>query len=540
MDTGALDVVFDYHERTKHHLNRYARSLGYMDWATQPSPFRTFDGAPRLPLDHPPLLAGPAYDDLYAPGAIPPQPLDRAFVSRLFYDSLALSAWKQAPGTRAWSLRVNPSSGALHPNEGYLITGLVPGLTDGGVFHYAPYHHALEQRRPLDADAWAELTGSLPGLFVGLTSIWWREAWKYGERAFRYCHHDVGHAIACVALAARTLGWHTRLVDMVDDDLAHLLGTHTQAGPEAEHPDALLHLSPTFIPQPRPRITAPRFRAGDPASTPNRLSKQHHDWPVITAVGAATRRTATGDLTHEPMSPLPSRSFVPLRPVSAQQIIRQRRSAVDMDGKTSIPRDVFFHLLARTVPTLNAIPHVVLPWPPAIALALFVHRVDDVPPGLYLLARDDSHTERLRPLLRADSAWRKPDGCPGELGLYLLVAGNAQRTAKLVSCQQDIAADGAFAVAMLADFDATLRRHGASFYPRLYWEAGLVGQVLYLEAEAAGVRSTGIGCFFDDATHELLGLQGRDWQSLYHFTVGGPVDDPRLKTIPPYQHLSGE
>jgi hypothetical protein len=61
--------------------------------------------------------------------------------------------------------------------------------------------------------------------------------------------------------------------------------------------------------------------------------------------------------------------------------------------------------------------------------------------------------------------------------------------------------------------------------------------VLYLEAEAAGVRGTGIGCYFDDAFHELLGVRGVEFQDLYHFTVGGPVDDPRLITLPPYAHL---
>lgn len=61
--------------------------------------------------------------------------------------------------------------------------------------------------------------------------------------------------------------------------------------------------------------------------------------------------------------------------------------------------------------------------------------------------------------------------------------------------------------------------------------------MLYLEAEAAGVRGTGIGCYFDDAVHELLGLAGDRFQDLYHFTVGGPVDDPRLTTLAPYAHL---
>ena len=90
---------------------------------------------------------------------------------------------------------------------------------------------------------------------------------------------------------------------------------------------------------------------------------------------------------------------------------------------------------------------------------------------------------------------------------------------------------------MLAEFDAALKQHGASFYPRLFWETGLIGQILYLEAEAAGIRSTGIGCFFDDAMHDVLGIRDHSWQSLYHFTVGGAVDDPRLQTLPSYWYL---
>ena len=35
-----LEVVMQYHQETKHSFSRYARSLGYMDWANQPDPFR--------------------------------------------------------------------------------------------------------------------------------------------------------------------------------------------------------------------------------------------------------------------------------------------------------------------------------------------------------------------------------------------------------------------------------------------------------------------------------------------------------------------
>jgi hypothetical protein len=62
----------------------------------------------------------------------------------------------------------------------------------------------------------------------------------------------------------------------------------------------------------------------------------------------------------------------------------------------------------------------------------------------------------------------------------------------------------------------------------------MVGQVLYLEAEEAGVRATGIGCYFDDPVRDAFGITSPEWQSFYHFTVGGPVEDGRLTTLPAY------
>ena len=136
--------------------------------------------------------------------------------------------------------------------------------------------------------------------------------------------------------------------------------------------------------------------------------------------------------------------------------------------------------------------------------------------------------------------WTTPEGCPKDLPLYLLEDGNAQKIATQVSCWQEIAGDSAFSLGMIAEFDSALDTHGPWFYKRLFWEAGLIGQVLYLEAEAAGIRSTGIGCFFDDPVHRVLGFfPHTTFQSLYHFTAGGPVEDTRLTTLPPYgDHIS--
>ncbi len=75
-------------------------------------------------------------------------------------------------------------------------------------------------------------------------------------------------------------------------------------------------------------------------------------------------------------------------------------------------------------------------------------------------------------------------------------------------------------------------------YPRLFWETGLIGQVLYLAAEADDLLTTGIGCFFDDEMHHLLGFKDEQWQSLYHFTIGKALRDDRIETKAAYFHLS--
>jgi SagB-type dehydrogenase family enzyme len=111
--------------------------------------------------------------------------------------SFGLSAWKAYDGEQ-WALRCNPSSGNLHPTESYVVAAGMDGLADG-IYHYACRDHLLEQR--------CAIRLPFTGLLVGLSSIHWREAWKYGERAFRYCQLDIGHALAALRYAAGVLGW---------------------------------------------------------------------------------------------------------------------------------------------------------------------------------------------------------------------------------------------------------------------------------------------------------------------------------------------
>src|SRR5713226_4968884 len=414
------------------------------------------------------------------------------------------------------------------------------------VYHYAPREHAVELRAELSEAAWAQLSAPLPAgaLLVGLTSIHWRESWKYGERAFRYCQHDAGHAVGALAVAAAGLGWEARLSGGVPDrELAALLGVRDRRGIEAEHPECLLLVAPP-VPglrlEERPAFALPAPLLEEIASArwngePNRLSKDHHPWPVIDEVALATEKTGPpGEAFWEPFhfdnsSLTAGDESLPLR-----QLIQQRRSAVALDGRTGITRDAFYQILLKAMPGASQVPFTAVPWRPRIDLLLFVHRVEGVEPGLYALLRDPSRQQALRAALHPKFLWVQPPRCPDSLPLFLLEAGDARAVARRTSCNQEIAADGAFAAAMLAEFRAPLEQLGPWFYRRLHWETGVVGQLLYLEAEASGIRATGIGCFFDDATHLAFGLAGDHFQVLYHFTMGGAVDDPRLQTAPPY------
>ena len=524
-----MNPVLDYHERSKHHLDRYAPGPGGLDWATQPDPFRRYTGALELPL---PLLASElpiCWDDLFDPAKVPQQPLNAENLANLLQLSLGLSAWKSFAGN-SWALRCNPSSGNLHPTEAYLICPDLPELP-AGVYHYRADQHCLE-RRAAAALAWPG------GVLLALTGIHWREAWKYGMRAFRYCQHDCGHALAAIAYATAALGWPVRLLtDWGDDAIAALTGVDRAAdftAAEAEAPEALLWIGPGVAPGSAQALAMLSDAAW--SGHANALSSAHRDWPDIPAVAAATyQRNGSAMLEPVGLSPsLPALAPASSEPVS--QIIRRRRSAQDFDGVTAISAQRFYRMLDALLPRAGQPPWVLLDQAPSVHPVLFVHRVDGLKPGIYCLPRSGAALDDLRAAMRPDWLWAPVPGCPEHLPLHLLAPLDARPFAHTVSCHQSIAADSAFALAMLARFDDIDATHPWR-YRRRFWEAGMLGQVLYLEAEAAGVQGTGIGCYFDDEVHRALGIDTTRFQDIYHFTVGGAVIDSRLGSEPAYAHL---
>jgi len=561
---SALQTVRAYHQRTKHRFEAYAPGPDTLDWDAQPAPFRHFENSPgiQLPafsasLQDPALLAALTRPFSTLGNTIQPLPYTLSTLGALLHLALGITAWKSY-GPDRWAVRANPSSGNLHPIEAYVLVRGLESLPDG-VYHYCPENHALERR----ADV-AATHDNAPMLQIGLSSVMWREAWKYGERAFRYCQLDTGHAVGALAYAASVLGWSLAEQRHISTDtLAQWLGVDrtedfpARCYPETEREEAEILLSIRHelnMETVRASHFSCQFTGLENLGSPMRAGPVEvqesiilgnwqgiastidahpmYRWPVIEDVAIATRRKAD---SAESVVTLPAASSPNLsgKTITASDVILGRRSAQRFDANHVMPAQDFIAILDALLPSASASWNA-LATPPRINLMLFVHRVEGFESGLYLLIREPRLATQLDANLNQQFLRKPVANIPAHLNLQLLTpapAGELHRVARSLHCHQDIAANACFALGMLAEYDSAITDN-PSAYRDMHREAGLIGQVLYLQAEAHGLRGTGIGCFFDDQIHQLLGLTDETFQTIYHFTVGLALDDARIENIP--------
>jgi len=509
-ECGALNKdterLFAYHQATKHTYHSVRANARYLDWRNQPDPFRAYGGVPTIPL--PPEPGFPMTGTFATMAALAKKTklpagdaserretiqLDLTWLSRFLWHSMAVSAWKKVPGSGTrYSLRVNPSSGNLHPTETYVVLRAFAGM-ENGLYHYGADRHAIELRsrgawtqhlaRALEIP-WAEESP----LIVGLTSIFWREAWKYGERAYRYCCHDLGHAMMSLLLAARALGMPGGAVAHFSDvRLARAMGL--AESDEAPMAFLVFPAQDTSI-----GLSVPPVQ--QVAGVPNELSAEEIRYELLLGIHAST-------VLPDPAGPLPRVStanpeiaggHAPLSDPSHDAplglTVRRRRSALDFDARTQpLGRHELEQLLDFATRDWRA------DWrgnfggettqvekgADLVAFYLYVHRVRDCEPGVY----------------RWDHVNRK---------LEQLHLGNVQRVAAFLSLEQALAGNSCFTISMIADLGEAARVFGNRSYRYVYFEAGAIGQRLYVGAEALGWNATGIGAFYDDDVHRYLGF----------------------------------
>ncbi len=214
-------IAQHYHERTKYDPETISAKNNGLDWAKQPVPFKEYKIGSNFDLK--PYIKEKS--DSFANNS-EKQWWQR--ISRLMLCSYGLTARMPSMGNTVY-LRAAPSAGGLYPAEMYLISRGTP-LLPPGLYNYQCRTHSLMHY--WESDIWQKLQEACLGnsslentqLAIVVTSVFYRSAWRYQDRAYRRIFLDTGHLIGNIELAGALTNYRPYLIGgFVDQDLNELL-----------------------------------------------------------------------------------------------------------------------------------------------------------------------------------------------------------------------------------------------------------------------------------------------------------------------------
>lgn len=173
--------MFWYHNTTKHSYNSVRMYPNQLSWEDQPSTYKN-------------------YPETYKKRKLD---LDNA-EENFLYHIAGLTAKKTYP-SGAYYLRINPSAGALYPNELYFQARGVKSIEDG-IYHYEVSSQSITLLYKITEDEGIEpylgYKTAMRGYLFLVSAIYYRSSWKYKNRAFRYCLLDAGHLLGSIEASA--------------------------------------------------------------------------------------------------------------------------------------------------------------------------------------------------------------------------------------------------------------------------------------------------------------------------------------------------
>ena len=523
----------DYHERTKHSLVSIRSGPHYLDWDNQPHPFKVYEDLEALPLEQ--HLGSSRVSALAALSRSAPQGecgVTRQELGELLFLCAGVTRRRRYFGGEML-FRAAACTGALYHIDVYVVAGPLADL-DAGVYHFAPERFALTPLRPGDhREALVEAAGGEPAvahapLILVFASTFWRNSWKYRDRAYRHCFWDGGTMLANFLAAATARDIPARVVmGFADASVNHLLGLDPakeaalclvpvgrQGSPTAPSGETLPPLDYATRPLSRREVDYPSIREMHAASSLGsgeeaRSWREGEDSNVTPDLirgpgGAEVRRwregetgetgaAGTGDAesarteaaktartsevdtgaTVARELPLDVELAGSLPAAGIEQVIVRRGSTrhFSHDSITFAQLSNALHYATRGVAT-DVDPGGSQPFN---HLYLIVNNVDDLPSGAYVLDRERA--------------------C-----LQLLKEGEFRREAGFLGLRQEIPADASVNVYFLTDLDEVLQRYGNRGYRLAQMEASITAGRLYLAAYAQGFGASGLTFFDDDVT----------------------------------------
>jgi SagB-type dehydrogenase family enzyme len=494
-------ATWTYHDGTKHTFSSVRSANHVMDLTNQPRPWKLYaDDLPTVELSR--SVATSSVTALDAIGI-------RTSEHRhsLTLDDLAAVLLLSAGITKTMALpggemrfRAAACTGALYHIELYLVTAAVEGLT-AGVYHYGVHDHSLrllrggDFRQSLVAATAGNLSANSAEASIIYTTTYWRNAWKYADRAYRHAFWDAGTVVAhTLAIAsARNLSPYV-LTGFVDEDVNHLIGVI----PEHEAAVAIVTLGSDEAPQPPPPMIA------ELGITEMPLSRTEIVFPAITEMHQASSLNGE-EIRSWRSSFRPSRPRWPDTPIDLplpltstkgiEETIVQRGSSRRFDG-SGVSKEAFATILTSAlghVPLDATPPNQV----PLTEVFLIVNAVDGLEPGTYVYDRMDC-------------------------GLYQLKREETRDVMSHLALDQRLGGDAALNIYFLADFNALLSRLGNRGYRAAHLDASIAAGRAYLASYALDLGATGL-TFYDDEVVTYFGKGAQNLSVMFLLAVGNPT-----------------
>ena len=492
--SGAMDseAARAYHQATKHSPMSVRTSRHALDWPNQPLPFKVYKSLDPIPLPRDLTTSSmPALEAVSArSGSI--DALTIGDLAKLAYYSAGITKTIQHPGRKMY-FRAAACTGALYHIDLYLITGELQGLAPG-VYHFSPHDFSLRMLRSgdyrgslVDATFGEASISEAPAVAV-LASTYWRNAWKYQDRAYRHVGWDSGTILANLLAVAGGAGLPAKVVlGFADEPVTRLLDLDS----DKEGAVALVPLGAGAGPPAKPPETPRLHLATEP------LSGREVDYPAVREMHAASILTSPEDAaawraaTLNLIDPTPSGRLIPLdededpvdRPI--EEVIVRRGSSRRFQRDPITFRQLSTCLRRSTAGLA------------ADYLYLLVHAVDGIPSGAYYYHRDRQ-------------------------ALELLMEGDFRQQGGFLGLGQELPADASADVFLLTDLDQVLGRLGNRGYLAAQLEAGVLGGRLYLSAYAQGFGATGL-TFFDDEVIDFFSPHAKGKDVMFLVALGRPA-----------------
>jgi SagB-type dehydrogenase family enzyme len=490
-----LEVARTYHEITKHSYTSVRAGAYALDWENRPAPYKIYPEAGTMALPRDIDLPTMPTLTAIASSAGSANDLDLATLTRILFCANGLTRQRKVGG-EDYHFRAAASAGALYPIETYIAAANVGGL-EAGLYHFSPADLKVRGLRRGDwREVIAHATANRPSLanaraILIMSAIFWRSAWKYRARAYRYCFWDTGTILANLLAAAAAEGISAEVITaFVDAEIESLIGVDG----ESEGIMCLVALdstgeamtkSPPLMPLELESIELSKGVVYQPLvkmHRESRLASPEEVTKVADAKVVTPVATISGEQLHfDVVDPADARGL-------GDTILR--RGSTRVFAHEAIGSDELATILSASSG------HTKVDFPRLNDIYLIINAVVDLAPGAYYFDRDTQSFDLLKP-------------------------GEFRTEAGYLCLEQQLGYDCSALIIYMADLEQSLEALGNRGYRDAHLEAGILGGRAYLASYALDRGATGL-TFYDDDTTKFFSPHAAGKSPVLMVAIGGP------------------